>query len=172
MQIHLVSKSSSCTMYGRPYREATPRASTAAASQKLAIKIKDHAKQYQEQQQCSSSSSSSCSSSTDVLQGKVCSPVLTCQVVDALLAFLHVGNVGIQTNLLAPRLAGLKTYQLGQALPVLDVLDDAQLDCLAELFPEGGILLRVFCCLSISFCRQETAMLGVSSYCSCFSSGV
>lgn len=89
--------------------------------------------------------------------------MLTCKVVDALLALLHVGNVGVQPNLLAPRLAGLKTHQLGQALPVLDILDDAQLDCLAKLFPEGGILLRVLCCLSITFYRQATAMLVVST---------
>ena len=80
---------------------------------------------------------------------------LTCQIVDALLAFLHSSNVSVQPNFFGSRFAGLKAHQLGQALPVLDILDDTQLDGFAKLLPEGGVLLRSLCCFSIRFCMPQ-----------------
>lgn len=79
----------------------------------------------------------------------------TCQIVDALLPFFHALNVGVQPNLLAARLAGLKAQQLGQALPVLGVFNDTQFDGLAKLLPEGGVLLGLCLSCSVTLCRRR-----------------
>jgi len=57
----------------------------------------------------------------------------TGQVVDLLLVGLHARHVLVQADHLVARLAGVEAQQLGQAVAVGRVLDDAQLDRLAEL---------------------------------------
>lgn len=48
-------------------------------------------------------------------------------VVDALLPFLHAGDVSLQSHSAILLLAAVEAQQLGQALTILGVLDDTDL---------------------------------------------
>merc|ERR1712196_707610 len=59
-----------------------------------------------------------------------------CNVEDLFLAVLHVLDVLLKSNGLAIGCRCLEAQKLGQTVPVGSVLDDTQLDGIAELFPE------------------------------------
>ena len=66
--------------------------------------------------------------------------LLTSQIVDGLLALLHIGNVLGKTDQLALALGGLEAQQLGQPATVATVLNDAHLESFSVFPPKVFVL--------------------------------
>lgn len=86
----------------------------------------------------------------------------TCQVENLFLTRLHALDVLIQGSELVLRLGGVEAQQLGQAVAVGAVLGDAQLEGLAILVPELGILFTLnLDLLGVLICKALTPHVAV-----------